>query len=289
MRFGIQISQGVGLKPTGRDYISLAQYAEALGFHSVWIGDHIVIPKRITAAYPYTKDGSLGFPPETPYLDSLAVLAVIGATTTKIKIGTGILVVPYRNPIDVAKSVITADLMSNGRLLLGVGVGWLREEFEALGIPFSERGLRTDESLQIMKAMWTGNLPFKGKLFSVPEVHVYPPPVQTPHPPIIIGGQGMPAFRRIVSFGDGWYSGPIASNELRPLLDQLDAMLVERGRALSDIKILMSASPQFICEQESEITRLEKAGVEEFIVLLRDSAPEHSRATMDKVARAVFG
>jgi alkanesulfonate monooxygenase SsuD/methylene tetrahydromethanopterin reductase-like flavin-dependent oxidoreductase (luciferase family) len=149
MKFGIHYSLGVGTKPTAEDYLRIAQHAEALGYHSVWLGDHIVIPEQIAAPYPYTKDGSVGFARNTPWPDPFVLLAAIGATTRTILLGTSVVIVPYRNPLHVAKAVATLDLVSRGRYQFGVGIGWLQEEFAALGESFSERAARTREYLHV--------------------------------------------------------------------------------------------------------------------------------------------
>jgi alkanesulfonate monooxygenase SsuD/methylene tetrahydromethanopterin reductase-like flavin-dependent oxidoreductase (luciferase family) len=143
MKFGLHYSLGVGVHPTGDDYIRVAQHAETLGYHSIWLGDHIVIPEQIVAPYPYTKDGSVGFARNCPWPDPFVLLAAIGVATKTILLGTSVVIVPYRNPLHVAKAVATVDLVSRGRYQFGVGIGWLKEEFDALGEPFSERAART--------------------------------------------------------------------------------------------------------------------------------------------------
>lgn len=238
MNFSTQISQAAGLNPTGKDFIEIAQHAESIGFSTLWMGDHIVWPDTINSRYPYTKDGAVSLPPKTPWLDCIDAIIAMGACTKTINFGTGVLVVPWRHPIDLGKRVITADLMTGGRFLFGVGSGWLKEEFDALGIPFNERGVRTDESLRIMKAMWSGgDTTFNGRIFQIPKVHVSPLPVRKPHPPIIIGGNGAPAFKRILEFGDGWYMGPSSLQNMYDQLGQLTTFMLKNGRKVSDLRI----------------------------------------------------
>ncbi|MFY9328115.1 MAG: LLM class F420-dependent oxidoreductase [Georgfuchsia sp.] len=290
MKVGVHYSEAVGSNPAGDDYIRVAQHAEMLGYHSLWVGDHIVIPKTIHAAYPYTSDGSIGFPPNTPWPDPLTLLSAIGACTKKILLGTGITVVPYRNPIHVAKAVATADMMSNGRLVFGVGVGWFQEEYQALGVPFSERGTLTDEYLRIMKAMWTGgDTTFKGRYFSLPDMHVNPLPVQKPHPPIMIGGQGIPAFKRVVELGDGWLSGPIPPAELRSQTKLLSAMMTDAGRKISDIKLATVIYPEFARENKHELASLEETGFGEIVLYLRNIASADAAChELDILAKALI-
>ncbi len=165
MQFGVHYSLGVGFNPTAEDYVRVAQRTEELGYHSLWLADHLIIPEKIAAPYPWTEDGSVGFPRRTPFPDPFVLLSYIAAKTQKILLGTSVLIVPYRNPLHVAKAVATVDMVSGGRFLFGVGVGWLKEEFDALGENFSERGKRTREYIQIMKALWQGGTSqLRGKL-----------------------------------------------------------------------------------------------------------------------------
>ncbi|MBI3302869.1 MAG: LLM class F420-dependent oxidoreductase [Deltaproteobacteria bacterium] len=222
MQFGLHCSLGVGLNPTPDDYVRVACRAEELGYHSFWLGDHIVIPERITAPYPYTADGSVGFPRRTSFPDPFVILGYLAAKTQKILLGTSVIIVPYRNPLHVAKAVTTVDFVSGGRFLFGVGVGWLKEEFEALGENFAERGKRTREYLQVMKALWKGEpVSFQGEFVRFPEVHAVPGPVQKPHPPIIFGGESPAALRRVADLGDGWQPGPVALPVLQEKVSQL--------------------------------------------------------------------
>ncbi len=143
MQFGVHFSLGVGFTPTADDYARVVQKIEELGFHSAWVADHIIIPEKITAPYPWTDDGSPGFPLRAPFPDVFALLGFLAAKTKTIRLGTSVLVLPQRNPIEVAKAVATVDMLSGGRFLFGVGVGWLKDEFDVLGEIFSERGPRT--------------------------------------------------------------------------------------------------------------------------------------------------
>jgi len=291
MLFGVHISEAVGFNPSGEDYISVARHAEALGFNSLWVGDHVVIPKVLHATYPYTKDGSIGFPPRTPWPDPITLLSALGPCTKTIRLCTGISVVPYRNPLHMAKAIGTADLMSNGRVVYGVGLGWLKEEFETLGIDFKERAARTDEYLRIMKAMWTGgDTTYKGRFFAVPDLHVNPLPVQKPHPPIMIGGQHKPAFKRVVALGDGWMCGVITPDAFRPQLKELSEMLAEAGRKLSDIKISMVIRPDFARNNKKDLEAFEAAGLQEGVLYMTGLAnADAARRELDSLAKATMG
>jgi probable F420-dependent oxidoreductase len=193
----------------------LAGHAEELGFSAVGIADHIVIPNRIDSRYPYSETGKT--PNWGEWLEQLTTLTFVAARTRSIRILTNVMVVPYRHPLLAAKALSTIDLLSGGRLIVGVGAGWMREEFQALDAPsFEERGEVTDESIRIMKEVWTNDRPeFHGKHFDVAGIKFLPKPVQKPHPPIWVGGESPPALRRAAELGDGWY--PIGSNPRFPL------------------------------------------------------------------------
>ena len=185
----------------------LAQTAEDLGFDSVWVSDHVVIPERIASAYPYSPDGAFHSGPSTPVLEPLSTLAYLAGRTRKVRLGTHVLILPYRNPVLTAKMVTSIDNLSGGRLDLGVGVGWMREEFEALGQGdyYERRGAMSDEQMRVLRALWTEDLPrFSGEFYRFEPLGARPQPVQKPHPPIWIGGHTPAALRRVGRYGDGW-------------------------------------------------------------------------------------
>jgi len=183
-----------------------AQYAEDLGFDTVWVIDHIVIPRRVRSVYPYAADGVSTFIPDQPLLEPLAALNFLAGCTHRVRLGTSVLIIPYRPPLLTAKQLATLDVLSGGRLILGAGAGWMEEEFQALGLDtFARRGAVTDEYLRLFKALWTEETPvFHGEYVQVADLGFAPKPVQKPHPPIWIGGHTFPALRRAARFGDGW-------------------------------------------------------------------------------------
>ncbi len=289
MKFGIHYSLGVGFTPSGNDYLRIAQRAEGLGYQSVWLGDHIVIPEKIVAPYPYTKDGSVGFPRQTPWPDPFVLLAAIGAKTEKIRLGTSVAIVPYRNPLHVAKAVATVDLVSNGRFQFGVGVGWLKEEFDALGEQFSERASRTREYLQVMKAIWKDEVAsFQGKYFSFPDLHTGPPPVQKPHPPIIFGGESLPALKRVADLGDGWQPGLVSLEVFQEKTETLKALMKERGRDFSQLSISMIGDAEDLKKNPEKISALEKLGVSELIVFMAGPDVSSTLKAMEDAAKALI-
>jgi probable F420-dependent oxidoreductase len=176
----------------------VAQAAEAAGFESVWTGEHVVLPDPQAPPSP--------LPPLSPLLDPAIALAFIAAHTKKVKLGTGIISLPQRNPLVLAKELASVDVVSNGRLIFGLGIGYLKAEFDALGAPFEQKGPRSMDYVQAMKAVWTQDKPtYTGQFVSFKDIQARPQPVQKPHPPIVIGGHTKEAFRRAVQYGNGWY------------------------------------------------------------------------------------
>ncbi len=171
---------------------------EQLGYESVWTGEHVVLIDPHEPPSPV--------PPESNFVDSIASLAFAAAKTERIKIGSGIILLAQRDPIVLAKELAGVDVLSKGRLLFGLGVGYVPGEFEALGIPYEERGARTTENIEVLRTLWTQEKPsFEGRFTTFSGIQSHPMPIQKPHPPIIVGGNSPPALRRAVSQGDGWY------------------------------------------------------------------------------------
>lgn len=196
---------------------TVLEKAEKLGLGYVSVADHIVIPKEIKAVYPYSDTGEPPFPPDGECLEQLTLMSYVAAVTSKIRILSSVMVVPHRNPVHTAKTISTIDVLSNGRVTIGCGAGWMEEEFVAIGTePFKERGKVTDEYLNIFKELWTEPLPsYSGKYNSFKDIKFEPKPIQKPHPPLWIGGESPAAKRRAVRLGDGWF--PIGANPNFPL------------------------------------------------------------------------
>jgi probable F420-dependent oxidoreductase len=187
--------------------IDFARFAEERSFDSLWVSDHVVVPRQIKSRYPYSPDGSFPLPPDLPFLEPLATLLFIAGVTQRAKLGTTILVVPMRNPVITAKQLATLDVLSNGRLILGAGAGWMEEEFKLLDVPFEKRGARLDDYLRVIKALWTEDQPsFHGKYYAIDNVGFAPKPAQKPHPPIWVGGHSPRALRRAGELGDAWHA-----------------------------------------------------------------------------------
>jgi probable F420-dependent oxidoreductase len=241
------LSPDAGALGGARGSEALVERAEVLGFHSVVIGDHVVFPVRIASKYPYTVSGA--FPGGGDALEQLTLAAFVAAHTERLRLVTSVMILPHRHPVLAAKMLATIDVLSRGRLTVGVGVGWLREEFEALGAPdFDRRGAASDEILTIFKTLWSGSpAGFSGDFFCFPEVRCLPAPVQKPHPPIWIGGHRRAALRRVARHGDGWH--PVGANpasmlgpiELRDLIGELRRLTEAEGRDPATITIAYKA------------------------------------------------
>ena len=216
MKYGFTLS-GRSPLATPEALTAITKKGEELGYDSVLMGDHIVVPRRIASPYPYAEDGAAPGSPTGEAMEHLVLLSFLAGQTSKIRLVASVIIVPHRNPVVAAKALATLDVLSNGRLVVGVGVGWMREEFEALGLPpFEERGAVTDEYIRAYKELWTSDTPsFEGKYCRFDNISFLPKPVRKPHPPIWVGGESRPALRRTAELADGWY--PLGSNPTFPM------------------------------------------------------------------------
>ncbi len=246
MKFGFSIT-GRGPLATSDAVSAMARRAEDLEFDLVLAPDHLVVPNNIDSIYPYTEGGEFPGGATGEAIEQLTTLSFMAGQTSRIRLGTSVMIVPHRSPVLTAKMLSTFDMLSKGRLVLGVGAGWMREEFEALGLPpFDERGDVTDEYIRVFKELWSSDHPsFDGKYARFSDITFLPKPVQKPHPPIWVGGESPRALRRAAELGDGW--SPIGSNPQFPLHrpEQLQAAigrLAERcrraGRNPSEVEIV---------------------------------------------------
>jgi probable F420-dependent oxidoreductase len=205
MQFGFGLPHA-GAAANGPDIVRFARRAEALGFESIWSGDHIVLPVAGTNQYPYTTDGSFARPATEGFLEPYTLLAYVAAATKTIKLGLTVIILPYRNPIVQAKMLACLDVLSGGRLICGVGVGWLEKEFQVLQASYKDRGPVSDEYLEIFNILWTEDHPeFHGKFYDFDGIAMYPKPIQQPSIPIWVGGHSRRAIRRAVRYGQAWH------------------------------------------------------------------------------------
>jgi probable F420-dependent oxidoreductase len=206
MKLGMHLPQ-MGPHATRTANLTYAQRVEALGYNSIWVSDHVIIPYQIASRYPASADGSFPVSPQTDFLEPLVLLGAIAACTERVQMGLSVMVLPHRHAVLTAKMLASLDRLSEGRLLVGTGVGWMQEELEALNMPYHQRGALSDEYLEAMIKLWTEERPsYQGTFVNFPPIGCHPRPVQQPHPPLLIGGHSPAALRRVARFGQGWHS-----------------------------------------------------------------------------------
>lgn len=279
---------GVFLFATDRsaDPALVAQRAEALGFESFLVPEHPILPVRTATPYPSSPDGKI---PEmyARMLDPFVALARASATTRSIRLGTGICLVPERNPLLLAKEIATLDRLSGGRFLFGVGAGWLREETELMGGDFDHRWTQTRDSVMAMKALWTQEeSSYEGRYYRFPPVKSFPKPLQRPHPPIFIGGTAKQALHRVVQWGDGWLPTGISNDRIRDGRARLDELAGEAGRDPKSIQIKVFGRPGSL-RTRAELDALAEAGADQASVWLTQSDGGDVLAELEQLARAL--
>ncbi|MGE0826676.1 MAG: LLM class F420-dependent oxidoreductase [Candidatus Binatia bacterium] len=211
--------------------VAAAEAAEALGYSTIWVVDHVVFPAKMEG---------YAFNPNDPMLEPMTVLAALALKTKSVKLGTAVLVLPYRHPLYTAKTLATIDVLSGGRLVVGVGAGWLEGEFNAFGVPITERGGRTNETIDSMKILWTEETAsYSGKHFQFSEVKCLPQPLQKPRPPILIGGMTKGALQRVARRGDGWIAMGKSPDDLKAPFDTLRELTVKANRKPEELQINM--------------------------------------------------
>jgi probable F420-dependent oxidoreductase len=217
---------------------ALGKESEARGISTLWVGEHVVLFEQYASKYPYATDGKIPAPSGSGLLDPMVTLAYLAACTTSVRLGTAMLLLPQRNPVYVAKEVSSLDWLSGGRVDLGIGVGWLKEEFDALGVPWERRGARTDEYIEVLRTLWCDDTSsYAGETFHLPVCEMFPKPIQRPHPPLHIGGETDAALRRAARTAQGWHTFNRSPDELAAGLDKLDQFLDEAGRSRDDLRI----------------------------------------------------
>ena len=223
--------------------LQLAQHAETVGFESIWLADHVAFPVSFKSEYPYSAQGNFPSRLSDPLMEPVATMGVLVGATKRLRIGTAALIMPYRNPVLLARMLVTLDHFSGGRIVLGAGVGWLEEEFKVLGsYDFKKRGRVTDEYLEIFKAVCAGGeVSYRGETYAFDPIFSSPGSVQRPHPPILIGGLSNAALRRVVRHGNGWLAVSAPPEKLRERLVMLEQLTAEAGRRLQDFSLAYKA------------------------------------------------
>jgi probable F420-dependent oxidoreductase len=239
MKYGVFLPVS-GRAASRKTLMQAAQQAESLGYDSVWAADRLVIPWKIDTAYPYSKESTFIVPPDRPFFDTMTCLAFLAGCTEKIHLGMSVMVLPYRHPLHWAKIATTIDQLSTGRLIMGVGVGWMEEEFAAMNAPFKERGAVSDEQLTLLKQLWTEeHITFRGKYYNVDDIAFNPKPYQKPRVPIWVGGEGKYAQRRAGRYGDAWfpYFVRITPVELAARFEYVRKIAREAGRSPDELTL----------------------------------------------------
>ncbi|HEX2383190.1 MAG TPA: LLM class F420-dependent oxidoreductase [Acidimicrobiales bacterium] len=262
MKFGIMFANVLGFT-RAEGAVAIAQAAEASGFESLWAVEHVVVPARYESEYPYSDSGRMPGTDDVDIPDPLVWLAYVAAATNTIRLATGILILAERNPVVTAKEVATLDLLSNGRVTLGVGVGWLREEFEAIGVPFERRGRRLDENIAAMRALWTQDLPtYQGEFVSFTNAICRPHPAQS-SVPIVIGGHTDAAARRAGRLGDGFFPG---KGDFEHLVAVMRDAATDAGRDPDAIELTSGGEDALGPDALDSVARLADLGVERIVI-----------------------
>jgi probable F420-dependent oxidoreductase len=279
VRLGLHaLGIGAGAVRAVIDEVAIA--AERCGFATLWSGEHVVMVDRSASRYPYSDDGRIAVPAEADWIDPLIGLSFAAAATSTIGIATGVLLLPEHNPVLMAKQAATLDSLSGGRFTLGVGIGWSREEFDALGVPFERRGARTAEYVAAMRTLWRDDVAsFDGEFVAFDSVRVNPKPVRDGRIPIVLGGNSDAALRRVVEWGDGWYGFNVDGvGAVSERLTALTALCDDRGRDRGELRVAVALREP----KRSDVGALVALGVDELVVVA--GPPEDPSAAADWVA-----
>jgi probable F420-dependent oxidoreductase len=283
VRFGITFANA-GPWAVPEFAAALAEAAERLGFESLWTVEHVVVPEGYGSAYPYSRSGRMPGPEEAPIPDPLVWLSWIGGQTSSIRLATGILILPQRNPVILAKEVATLDVLTGGRAILGVGVGWLKEEFDILGVPFEERAERMDESIEALRALWTQESPaFRGRHFDFTGAKSYPHPSRPGGVPIVVGGHSKAAARRAGRLGDGFFPARGTEDELRELIAEMRAAAAGAGRDPDAVELTLG--PAKTADQVRSVAAL---GASRVVISPPAFEPAGLRGALERYAAEVM-
>ena len=267
---------------TPENLISVATTAETLGLDSLWMGEHVALFDDMQFPYPGSADGKLPVPAGAGLPDTLVTLSFLASHTKRLRFGTGVALVPQRNPIYTANEFATLDYLTGGRVDLGVGVGWCKEEVEACGYSFNDRGERCDEILTILQRLWTEDIvTHQGKNFQFHGLRMDPKPVQDPHIPLIIGGFSAAAMRRCARFGNGWLGFGLNIEQSAQAIQQLKSALLQVERSLEDFQVIITPAQV----TPDDIRAYEDMGVDRLVPLLVDPSPEGAKQRFGEIER----
>ncbi len=263
--------------------------AEERGFHSIWVPEHVVLFDQYQSRYPYSDDGKIPGvdAAQLGILEPLGTLTYLAAVTERIRLGTGVCLVPQRNPVYTAKEVANLDWLSGGRVDFGVGVGWLAEEFAVCNVPFERRGARNHSYIEVMKSLWRDEISaYQDEFYDLPPTRFLPKPLQQPHPPLHFGGESDPALRRVARQGQGWFGFNLLPEEVASRLEVLDDFLAQEGRARTEIEI--SVGPYQYQVDRARLEAYHAAGVDQVIVVAMAAKIDELVAILDNHTRNVL-
>lgn len=283
MKMGVRLPIE-GAKVSPENITTVARWAEELGYYSVWGPDHVVLPEKVDSFYPYDNN-QWPYPTEVKILNPLLALAWAAAVAPSVKLGTSVLIGPLRNPVLLAKQVASLDFLSGGRVILGLGVGWMKEEFDIIGESFSNRGKRTDEMVELMRQFWTGEtVDFQGEFYQISECKMHPPSIQQPVP-ILWGGYSEAALRRVARIGDGWAPTKSTFEELAAGIQKIKDYCNEYGRDPDSIMIVARPGPVYQITAET-LARYQELDISHVIIdpPLTGADLEACQAEMERVA-----
>ena len=277
---------GISTFPTdySADIALVAKRAEELGFESLWVPEHPVLPVRAETPWPGSADGVI---PRVyaDIVDPFVPLARASAVTSTLKLGTGICLVPERNPLLLAKEVATLDMYSGGRFLFGIGAGWLREETEMMGGNFRHRWSQTREAILAMKELWTQTeSEYHGAFYDFPAVYSFPRPAQRPHPPVLLGGMAKNVFKRVVAWGDGWMPNRVTPEQVKQGRAAIDELAEAAGRDPSSIKISVFGQ----ASDRDLVLRFEEAGADRVMIRVETAPEAETMPQLESIAAAVL-
>ncbi len=286
MKFGLAAANTIPFTEPGNAH-RLATAAEQAGFESIWTVEHVVWPAAYDSAYPYHPSGKMPGTPSIPIPDPIVWLTWVAAATSTIRLGTGVLILPQRNPVVLAKEVATLDLLSGGRTELGVGVGWLREEFDALGVPWEDRGGRADEHIEAMRILWSDDeASYSGRFVRFERVSTNPKPVSGTVP-ITIGGHSAAASRRAARLGDGFYPGPGNMDLLLAAVNTMRSEAEKAGRARDEIVVSAMYPGRLLDEPDQAVEQMREAGVDRMLIPAYLLARDDFDTTMGMLAELI--
>lgn len=265
-----------------------AETAERCGFHSMWFAEHVVLFDEHGSRYPYSDDGAFPIRGEGGILEPFLAIAHAAAVTRRIRLGTGICLLPQRSAIYTAKQVADCDVLSGGRVDFGVGIGWLREEFEALGMDFDDRAERCREAIGALRSLWTEEVSsHDGHLLRFPPLRMYPKPVQRPHPPIVFGGESDAALRRTADLGQGWYGFNLAPSAAAERIARLTELLERRGRRAAEVETSICPYLQPGGRDVDALRAYAEAGVDQVIHMVASPSEDAIRGEIERLGEAL--